>query len=211
MIHFGYASVFGVESQSAVFARKQSVVCRERQLVMRVVVSAVLVALFAVVLLLSVVPAAAFPDELIRCKVCSRAIEHVFRQGAELREHCEDENREDRDARCDYVNLHHFGIEEMVHNVCDDLPKTYQALHDDGDFEMTVHDDPQHAPEVVMALKRTCVKWVHDQGEEVSTYIFGNLDAQKSADVVLPSLVRRFCSLACDPSHKKKRDAHDEL
>jgi hypothetical protein len=176
---------------------------------MRRVALFALMALFVLVAMMAGT-ASAFPDELIRCKVCNRAIEHVFRSGAELREHCAVEVRDDRDPRCDFVHLHAFGIEEMVHNVCDDLPKNYQAIHD-SEFELAVHDDPSHTPEVVMALKRTCTKWVHEQGEEVSAYIFGNLDAQKSADVILPSLQRRFCSLACDPNHKKRRDAHDEL
>lgn len=150
----------------------------------------------------------AFPDELIRCKVCQRAIEHVFRKGAELRDHCKSEER--NDPRCDYSNLHSFGIEEMVHTACDDLPKTYQAIHD-SEFEMVIHDDPQHSKEAALAIKRTCVKWVHDQGEEVSLYVFANLDAQKSAEVILPALQNRFCSFACNPDFVKKRDAHDEL
>lgn len=173
-------------------------------------VRTLIVALLVAAVAVAPLGAAAFPDELIRCKVCQRAIEHIFRKGAELREHCAEEARDDRDPRCDYVNLHQFGIEEMVHTVCDDLPKNYQALHE-SEFELAVHDDPTHAPEVVMALKRTCVNWVHDQSEEVAAYIYGNLDAQKSAETVLPSLQRRFCDLACNPSHKKKRDAHDEM
>jgi hypothetical protein len=148
-----------------------------------------------------------YDDDLIRCKVCERTIEHVFRRGAELRSHCKDEGT---DPRCDYSNLHSFGIEEMVHTACDDLPKTYQAIHD-SEFEMVLHDSPEHAPEVALAIKRTCVRWVHDQHDDVAVYIFANLDAQKSAAVVLPSLQQRFCRHACNPRYKKKRDAHDDL
>jgi hypothetical protein len=144
-------------------------------------------------------------DDFIRCKVCQRAIEHVFRAGAELRTHCKEVST---DPRCDYSNLHHFGIHEMVHTACDDLPKNYQAIHD-SEFDMVVHDDPQHAPEVALAIKRTCVDWVHDQHDDVANYIFANLDAQKSMAIVLPSLQNRFCKLACLQSYKKKRDFHD--
>lgn len=150
--------------------------------------------------------AAALNDELIRCKVCQRAISHVFHAGIDLRDHCEKPGR--TDPRCDYSNVHQFGIEEMVHTVCDDLPKTYKAIHE-SEFDLVLHDDPQHPREVAMAIKRSCVRWVHDQHDAVALYIFANIDAGKSAQVVLPSLVERFCRNPCDASYRKQRDAHD--
>ena len=53
------------------------------------------------------------PD-FIRCKVCYRAIEHVWHKGDKLRRLC---RLEGTDPRCDVSNLHSFGIEEMVHDV----------------------------------------------------------------------------------------------
>ena len=172
----------------------------------RTIVSIVAVALL-LVLCFAASTVVALDDAFIRCKVCNRAIEHVFKSGAALRAHCKDKGS---DPRCDYSNLHSFGIEEMVHTVCDDLPKTHQAIHE-SEFDLVLQEDPQHSDAVALAIKRTCVKWIHDQHDDVATYIFANLDAQKSAALVLPSLTNRFCRHACNPNYKKKIDHHDEL
>lgn len=143
-----------------------------------------------------VLPAAAIvEDEFIRCKVCDRAIAHIWNQGVELRTHCK---RHNTDPRCDITNLHRHGIEEMVRSVCDDLPKTHQALIH-SEFELIADDSPQHDEEVVAAIKQSCIRWIHDQHsvDAVTRLIFANLDAQKSTQVILHNLQARFCDDAC--------------
>ena len=76
-------------------------------------------------LLALVAVVAALDDAYIRCKVCDRAIAHIWNQGVELRKHCKDHGT---DSRCHISNLHRHGIEEMVKDVCDDLLKHIKLL-----------------------------------------------------------------------------------
>ena len=92
--------------------------------------------------------AAALQEEYIKCKVCERAIQHVWNQGVELRAHCKGFGS---DPRCDHTNMHQFGIEEMVHEVCDKLPKTHQAI-EESEFDLVLHEDPQHEDHVRDAI-----------------------------------------------------------
>eukprot|EP00672_Neobodo_designis_P011225 CAMPEP_0174856676 /NCGR_PEP_ID=MMETSP1114-20130205/36162_1 /TAXON_ID=312471 /ORGANISM="Neobodo designis, Strain CCAP 1951/1" /LENGTH=174 /DNA_ID=CAMNT_0016091481 /DNA_START=44 /DNA_END=568 /DNA_ORIENTATION=- len=151
--------------------------------------AAVLVALFFVA------SVAAIDEKQIKCKVCDRAIAHIWEQGVKLRTHCKTHGT---DARCDISNLHLHGIEQMVHEVCDDLPRTHQALLE-SDFEMIAHDDPQHEPEIIDAIKKACVRWVHQEHSvpAVTRLIFANLDAGKSTRTIMHALQQRFCDAAC--------------
>lgn len=158
-------------------------------------------ALLLVVFLVSAV--VALDDSFIRCKVCDRAIAHIWNQGVELRKHCKDHGT---DSRCHISNLHRHGIEELVKDVCDDLPKTHQALVD-SEFELVIHDSPNHDEEAIAAIRNSCVKWVHDAHTiaGVTRLIYANLDAGKSTQVILHRLQERFCDAAC------KDDAESEL
>ncbi len=161
---------------------------------MRVVICSALVALL--VLLCFAGAVRAIDEESIKCKVCDRAIAHIWQQGVELRTHCKTHGT---DARCDISNLHQHGIREMVHEVCDDLPRSHQALVEDADFEMIAHDDPQHEPEIIDAIRKACVRWVHEEHgvNAVTRMIYANLDAGKSTRTILHGLQRRFCDSAC--------------
>ncbi len=166
-------------------------------------------ALLASVLMVSV--ASCFEGDLhpdfIRCKVCHRAIEHVWNKGDQLRRHCRIEGT---DPRCDFSNIHAFGIEEMVNDICDDLPLTHKAMHA-SEFDLVLHDNPDHPEKVASAITRACKDWVHDEhgAEHVALYIYANLDAGKPTEVILHNLQHRFCEAACDPSRSKTRDWHD--
>lgn len=146
-------------------------------------------------------------EDQIRCKVCNRAIEHIWDKGAELRSHCKSEGT---DPRCDFSNMHSFGIEEMAHAVCENLPETYQALQG-SEFDMILADYPEHPRAVSKAISRACRRWVHEQhgAEKVALYVYSNLDAGKSKGQILHSIQHRFCKNACNPSYKLPGDAHD--
>jgi hypothetical protein len=133
----------------------------------------------------------------IKCKVCDRAVAHVWHQGARLRQHCKIHAT---DPRCKVTNLHKHGIEEMVRDMCDELPHTHQALHD-SEFELIAHDSPEHEDDVIEAISRACKRWVHDTNtiEYLTRMIFANLDAGKSAKQILKRLQERFCDQACRP------------
>lgn len=139
----------------------------------------------------------ALEDKIIRCKVCDRAIAHIWHQGVELRKHCK---LHGTDPRCYITNLHKHGIEEMVRDVCEDLPKTHQALLH-SEFDLVAHDDPQHDEATIQAIRDSCVKWVHDTHtvEGVTRLIYANLDAGKSTQVILHRLQERYCDAACRP------------
>lgn len=174
---------------------------------MRTVAFTVAVALLVFALLCMQV--SAFNEAAIRCKVCDRAIAHIWNQGVELRTHCKTHGT---DPRCDISNLHKHGIEEMVKDVCDDLPKTHQALSD-SEFELIAHDDPQHEPEIIDAIKKACVRWVHEQHgvEQVTRLMFANLDAGKKTKTILHALQQRFCDAACSAKDADEVDAAGDL
>jgi hypothetical protein len=134
-------------------------------------------------------------DNFIRCKVCDRAIAHIWHQGVKLRTHCAVHST---DKRCDITNLHRSGVEEMVKEVCDELPQTHQALID-SEFELIAHEDPKHEPHQIEAIRNACIRWVHDEHtvDYVSRLIYANLDAGKSTQVILHKLQERFCDAAC--------------
>ncbi|CUG91528.1 membrane-associated protein, putative [Bodo saltans] len=143
-------------------------------------------------------------DKYIRCKVCDRAIAHIWHQGVELRKHCKTHGT---DPRCYITNLHKHGVEEMVRDVCEDLPKTHQSLTH-SEFDLVVHDNPNHDAEIITAIRDSCVKWVHDTHtvEAVTRLIYANLDAGKSTQVILHRLQERFCDAACRPEDDDKRE-----
>jgi len=147
---------------------------------------------------------AVLPEERIRCKVCDRAIAHIWHQGVELRTHC---NVHGTDPRCDITNVHKHGVEEMVKDVCEDLPKTHQALMDDG-FEMIKSSDPKHDDALIEAIRAACVKWVHDEHsiDFVTRLIWANLDAGKSTQTILHGLQERFCANACRKVQEEDED-----
>ena len=155
----------------------------------------VLCALGLLLLLWGAVSVSALDDRFIRCKVCDRAIAHIWNQGVELRKHCK---LHGTDPRCYITNLHKHGIEEMVRDVCDDLPRTHQALVH-SEFELVAHDNPNHDDEVIEAIRSSCVKWVHDRHtiDMLTRLIYANLDAGKSTQVILHRLQERFCDSAC--------------
>ena len=146
-------------------------------------------------------------EDFIRCAVCRRAIAHIWHKGDALRKHCRDEGT---DPRCDFSNLHAFGIEEMVQNVCDDLPLTHQAMHD-SEFDLVLHDSPDHPEFVSAAITRACKHWVHSEhgAEQVALYIYANLDARKTTETILHNLQHRYCSRACDSQYTRRGDRHD--
>lgn len=145
--------------------------------------------------------------DFIRCKVCNRAIAHIWHKGDALRRHC---FQEGTDPRCDFSNLHSFGIEEMVHDVCEDLPLTHTAIHE-SEFDLVLAENPDHPEYVSSAIKTACQEWVHGEhgAEQVALYLYANLDAGKPTEVILHNLQHRFCRRACDPKHVRRRDRHD--
>ncbi|CUE95827.1 membrane-associated protein, putative [Bodo saltans] len=123
--------------------------------------------LCTVVLLLMMIPVDAFSEELIRCKVCQRAVSHVWGRGVALMHHCKTTRGADRDRRCDFHDIHPHAIDQMVWGVCDALPTTYQAIHE-SEFDLVLHEDPQHSDELAKLIISTCSKFVHDHhGVEV--------------------------------------------
>jgi hypothetical protein len=143
-------------------------------------------------------------DKYIRCKVCDRAIAHIWHQGVELRKHCKTHGT---DPRCYITNLHKHGVEEMVRDVCEDLPKTHQSLTH-SEFDLVVHDNPNHDADIIKAIRDSCVKWVHDTHtvDAVTRLIYANLDAGKSTQVILHRLQERFCDAACRPDEDEQRE-----
>ena len=172
---------------------------------------AVLTTLLLLLALLVSTTANALSDPAIRCKVCERAIGYVWHQGVDLRSHCKGFGD---DPRCDHTNLHQFGIEEMVHEVCDKLPKTHKAL-EESEFDLILHEDPQHPQHVHDAIYKSCIKWVHEEHglDQVALYLYANLDAGKSTGQILHALQHRFCgNTACNADYKgRRRDYHDTL
>lgn len=146
-------------------------------------------------------------EELIRCKVCNRAIEHIWDKGAELRAHCKIEGT---DPRCDFSNMHSFGIEEMASAVCEGLPETHQALQG-SEFDIVLAEFPEHPRSVAKVISRACRRWLHEQhgAEKIALYIYSNLDAGKAKGQILHALQHRFCKNACNPGYKLPGDAHD--
>lgn len=148
-----------------------------------------------------------FEDRIVRCKVCDRAIAHIWHQGVELRKHC---NLHGTDPRCYITNLRKEGVEEMVRDVCEDLPKTHQALVH-SEFDLVASDSPDHDAEVIDGIKSACVKWVHDQHsiEGITRLMYANLDAGKSTQVILHRLQERFCDDACRPQPQDSSNEGD--
>jgi hypothetical protein len=154
--------------------------------------------------------ASALDDKLIRCKVCERAIDYIWHQGDNLRAHCKSPDRDH--PGCDHSNMHHYTIEEMTREVCKKLPKTHQAI-EESEFDLVLHEDPQHPEHVSDQIYRTCVKWVHDEHglDNVAMYMYANLDAGKHRDTILHALRHKFCKNACNPyyEHQPRRKMYD--
>ena len=132
-----------------------------------------------VALIVAVAQVNALDIDFIRCKVCERAIEHVWDKGALLRKQCAEEP--ESDPRCDFSAMHSFGIEEMVHGVCDGLPKTHAQM-DHSEFDLVPHDTPQHTAEAAAAISKACNLWLKEEhgAEHIALYIYANLDAHKA-------------------------------
>lgn len=156
-------------------------------------------------------------EQDIRCKVCEKAIEYAWNQGFELRQHCKSEER--ADPRCDYSQIHRFGVDEMVHEVCDKLPVTHHITPDSESFDLHFNDakKPDHSAEDATLIRNTCLKWVHQEHglEQVSLFIFANLEAGKHTNTILKGLQDRYCRRrACNPdfkqSHNIENSAHPD-
>lgn len=147
-------------------------------------------------------------EEIIRCKVCNRAIEHIWDKGAELRAHCK---LEGTDPRCDFSNMHSFGIEEMASSVCEGLPETHQAL-EGSEFDIVLAEFPEHPRSVAKVISRACRRWLYEQhgAEKIALYVYSNLDAGKSKGQILHAIQHRFCKNACNPNFVLPGDAHDD-
>ena len=159
-----------------------------------------------------------FPDKLIRCKVCDRAMHHVWMKAVELRHKCRHHYTESGhpDERCDYSNVHPWAVNQMVWGVCDALPVTYQAVLKDEDFRIIATEgDPAHTEEAARAIKESCVRWLHTvhTAESVGNTVLGNLEVGKTTEVILKSLKKRFCQKACQdhPTHEFSHEDRDEL
>lgn len=163
----------------------------------------------------STVAASSLNEDIIRCKVCERAITYVWDEGEALREHCK--QIDNHDPRCDYNQLHHFGIEELVHDVCDRLPRTHQAI-EGSEFDLVLKDvekdgEPDHTEEVANLIRNTCLKWVHQEHsiKQVALYIFANLDANKPRKIILRGLVDRYCGKrACRAEYTQSKNVEND-
>jgi hypothetical protein len=145
-----------------------------------------------------------FSEHLIKCKVCERAVEHVWTKGQELRRLCKHAPPGlERDIRCDFENVHAHAIEQMAWGVCDALPVTYKAIHE-SDFDLVLHDDPQHPAELAAALRAACIKFLHDEhgAENIGTRVHEHLEAGQVARNILPTLRQSFCRKACAPEDR---------
>ena len=165
--------------------------------------------IFVIALCLLAVSVTAIDEKFIRCKVCDRAIAHIWNQGVNLRAHCKTHGT---DPRCDISNMHRHGVEEMVKDVCADLPKTHQSLVS-SEFELVTHESPNHDQEIIDAIEKTCLRWVHEE-HTVTAMMYANLDAQKPTHVILHKLQERFCDAACKPEQppvNEEADVVDEM
>jgi hypothetical protein len=163
----------------------------------------------AVFLIVAAASCSAYPDQLIRCKVCERAITHVWHKAAELRTHC---RLGHADVRCDYSNVDPRAIDQMAWGVCDALPTTYHAIHE-SEFDLVMKEgDPEHTEEAVRAIKNSCIRWLHTQhgAEEVSRVVMGNIEAGKTTETILAGIRRKFCRKACGYKQVSKRVPHND-
>eukprot|EP00672_Neobodo_designis_P014069 CAMPEP_0174866612 /NCGR_PEP_ID=MMETSP1114-20130205/62403_1 /TAXON_ID=312471 /ORGANISM="Neobodo designis, Strain CCAP 1951/1" /LENGTH=183 /DNA_ID=CAMNT_0016101775 /DNA_START=28 /DNA_END=579 /DNA_ORIENTATION=- len=153
--------------------------------------------------------AAAYPDELIRCKVCERAITHVWERAEALRSHCQTGVQ---DVRCDHHHADPNEIDKMAWGVCDALPTTYHAIHE-SEFDLVLKEgdtDPVHTAEAARAIKNSCIRWLHTghSAEEVGRVVRANIEAGKPGHVIMPGIRRRFCKKACGYKHVSSRVPH---
>lgn len=154
---------------------------------------------------------AAIDETKIRCKVCDRAIAHIWHQGVELRKHCKLHNT---DPRCKHTNLHKHGVEEMVNDVCTDVVKHHNAVLDGSRFDMTPIENgatSNNDAALNAAITESCKKWVlgSNTAATLTKYVFANLEAGKPTQAILNPLQAKFCSRACQPPVKE--EANDEL
>lgn len=150
----------------------------------------------------------AYPDTLIRCKVCERAITHVWHKAEELRQIC---RSDELDTRCDYHHPDPKVIDKMAWGVCEALPTTYHALHESEFFDLVDRDGtPEHTAEAARAIKNSCIRWLHTQhgAEEVSKVVMANIEAGKTAETILKGIRRRFCQKACGYKSVSARVSH---
>jgi hypothetical protein len=154
--------------------------------------------------------ASAYPDALIRCKVCERAITHVWEKAEELRTFCRNGVQ---DLRCDHHHADPVAIDQMAWGVCNALPTTYHAIHESEFFDLVLREgdtDPVHTEEAATAIKNSCIRWLHHHhgAEEVSRVVNANIEAGKPGPVILPGIRRKFCKKACGYKHVSTRVPH---
>lgn len=148
-------------------------------------------------------------EDTIKCKVCLRAVEHMWHRGVILREKCAHPSRElEQSHECDLSNIQHKAIQTLVQGTCEELPRSYQALMH-SEFEMVLHDNPNHSTEVAQAITDACVKFVHDAHtvESVALLVYSNLDARKHTNEILYPLQQRFCQVPCNMKKPLPRKA----
>lgn len=157
----------------------------------------------ASLLVLAVVsPTDAFSEELIRCKVCQRAVSHVWERGVTLVKHCKTTQGADRDHRCDFHDIHPHSIDQMIWGVCDALPVTYKAIHE-SEFDLVLHEDPQHSEELASLIVATCTKFVHDHhgvevlGEKIQRHLQHSVPDERHI-----TIAEDVCSHVCPPVAK---------
>lgn len=163
---------------------------------------------------------AGFSESLIKCKVCEKAIEHIWTKGAELRRLCKHHPPgPDRDERCDFDEIHPHAVEQMSWGACEALPVTYKAIHE-SEFDLILHDDPQHPVELAAALKDACIKFLHDEhgAEHIGFSILQHLRHNQVTSRILPILKKDFCTAACVVEERptplrpeRLYDDHDDL
>lgn len=144
-------------------------------------------------------------EEVIKCRVCLRAIEHMWMTGDKLRKRCQAAELEQSDV-CHLSRVQSGAIEKLVQDTCKTLPRTYQAI-ESSEFDLVLHDNPKHTDEVAAAIQSACETWVHNANSvaEVALYVYSNLDSQKTTEEILYPLQQRFCRVPCNMAKKPPR------
>ena len=168
------------------------------------------VSIFLLMLMFSSYPVVvdAFHERMVRCRVCQRSISHIWSRATNLRRKCK--HIDHTDERCDFKNVHPWAIDQMVWGVCDALPQTYQALHYDGEFDLILHEEPNHSEELAALIRATCKKFLHEHHgvDDIGRVMLANLEVGKTTEVILKSLEKHFCSKPCS---RHWEDGDDEF
>jgi hypothetical protein len=159
-------------------------------------------------------------DAVVGCATCRVGVEQMWRAAERLRRECQHaDNETEWNDDCAHGNVQQERVAEVVRGACDQLPRRFQATHDEIDgFKLSPQDAPQHVEAVSVFLTNRCTEWIthsHDI-ERVALLIFANVDAGKDEHHVLMPLQHRFCEAACGfPKraprgrlHPRKRHGH---